>query len=307
MWLAPPPELRAEPFACLPDSLRRTGVRTAWGDANKGGPVDCFLEGPAFDAEGRLWCVDIPHGRLFTVDADGRFETMLEYDGEPNGLKHGPDGRIWLADYRNGIMAFDPATGRIEPVLERRRAERFKGPNDLTFAQDGTLYFTDQGQTGMHDPTGRVYRLTPDGRLDCLIDNAPSPNGLVLEAGDAALHVAMTRSNQIWRVPLPREGGTAKVQVFVNLFGGLSGPDGLAMDVEGNLAIAHAGLGMVFQVDRLGQPRRLIRSGAGLTTTNLAYGGEDNRDLYITESATGTILRTRLDVPGKTLPQWPGR
>jgi gluconolactonase len=46
-------------------------------------------------------------------------------------------------------------------------------------ASNGDVYFTDQGQTGLHDPTGRVYRLAPDGRLDCLIDTGISPNGLV--------------------------------------------------------------------------------------------------------------------------------
>ena len=54
-------------------------------------------------------------------------------------------------------------------MLARRNSERFKGPNDLVFARNGDLYFTDQGQTGPHDPMGRVYRLRPAGRLNCLL------------------------------------------------------------------------------------------------------------------------------------------
>lgn len=42
------------------------------------------------------------------------------------------------------------------------------------------LDFTDQGQTGMTDQTGVVYRLGPDGKLDTLLSNGISPNGLVL-------------------------------------------------------------------------------------------------------------------------------
>lgn len=70
------------------------------------------------------------------------------------------------------------------------------------------MYFTDQGQTGLHDPTGRVYRLCTDGRLDCQLANGPSPNGLVLTPDESALFVAMTGDNARclagWRTAGPR-------------------------------------------------------------------------------------------------------
>src|SRR5690606_37819119 len=103
-------------------------------------------------------------------------------------------------------------------------AEGFKGVNDLFFAANGDLYFTDQGQTGLQDPTGRLFRLRADGRLDCLLDNVPSPNGLVMNLEETALYLAVTRANAIWRVPLLRDGGTTKVGNFVQLTGGW-GPD----------------------------------------------------------------------------------
>lgn len=300
-WFAPPPEVEAEVFTRLPDRFRRPGTASAWASAQKGTPVDCFLEGPAFDAAGTLWCVDIPFGRVFRIAPDGDWTLASEYDGEPNGLRHGPDGRVWIADYRNGIMALEPGTGTVSPVLERRRGERFKGPNDLCFDADGTLYFTDQGATGLHDPSGRVFRLRPDGRLDCLLDNAPSPNGLALAPDGSALWVAMTRAGEVWRLPLPAEGGTAKAQLFCRVPGGLSGPDGLAFDEAGALHIAHAGLGRVFVIDALGLPQRIIRAPTGMTVTNLAFGGLERRDLYVTESHSGSILRVRLPNPGRLL------
>lgn len=299
IWSSPPPLAPTRVFTRLPDRFRRPGRPSPWAEANKGGPVDCFLEGPAVDAEGWLWVVDIPWGRIFRISPAGDWTLVIEYDGEPNGLAFSPAGVLHIADYRNGILRLEGSPPRIVPVLERRRSERFKGPNDLCFAADGTLYFTDQGQTGLHDPTGRVFRLCPDGRLECLIANAPSPNGLALTADESALVVAMTRDNRIWRIPLPPEGGTAKVHAFVTLSGGTSGPDGLAFDAEDNLAIAHASLGMVWQVDRHGLPRRAFRSCAGRTTTNLAYGGPDLRTLFITESETGTILAAETDIPGR--------
>ena len=75
----------------------------------------------------------------------------------------------------------------------------------------------------------------------------------------------------------------------------------MAADAEDGLAVAHVGMGCVWVFDRLGEPLYRVRSAAGLATTNCAYGGPENRSLYITESQTGTILRAELPTPGLQL------
>ncbi|MFC4352254.1 SMP-30/gluconolactonase/LRE family protein [Fodinicurvata halophila] len=91
--------------------------------------------------------------------------------------------------------------------------------------------------------------------------------------------MALTRANQVWRLPLHPDGTTSKVSAFINLSGGLAGPDGLAMNKDGGLAIAHCGLGTVWVLNRLGEPLYRVQSCEGLSTTNIAYGGSDNRQL----------------------------
>jgi len=286
-WYPQAPTLATRVHSEMPAHFRRAEV-TEWSRANKAGhPIDSFLEGPCFDEAGNLYVTDIPHGRLFCVAPDGVWSLVADYDGEPNGLARHPDGRLFIADYKNGILAFDPSDRTIAPVLTRRNGERFKGVNDLVFARNGDLYFTDQGQTGLHDPTGRVFRLRIDGRLDCLLDNGPSPNGLVLSAAEDVLFVAMTRDNAIWRLPLLGDGGTAKVGRFAS-FHGTSGPDGLAMDPAGNLLVAHASLGAVFVLGRQGEPVARIASCRGSTVTNITLGPRGG--LFITESSSGSIL-----------------
>ena len=215
MYLETPPKLMpTEVFSAMPAEFRRA-VRTEWADANRpGAPTDCFIEGPSFDADGNLYVVDIPFGRIFRIAPDKKWSLVVEYDGWPNGLKIGRDGRILVADYRNGIMELDARAGRMQHVLRSRNSESFKGCNDLHIAGNGDIYFTDQGQTGLHDPTGRVYRLKTDGRLDCLLDTGISPNGLVLDPHEAVLFVAMTRDNAVWRMPLMRDGSVSKVGRF---------------------------------------------------------------------------------------------
>jgi gluconolactonase len=290
MYLDSPPILiKTEIFSAMPDEFRRK-VRTEWADANRPGvATDSFIEGPSFDADGNLYIVDIPFGRIFKITPDAEWSLVVEYEGWPNGLKIGSDGRILVADYSHGIMELDAKGGRMKPLLTSRNSESFRGCNDLHIAKNGDIYFTDQGQTGLHDPTGRVYRLSTSGRLDCLIDTGISPNGLVLDPAEAVLFVAMTRDNAVWRMPFMKDGSVSKVGRFCTLFGP-SGPDGMTMDSAGRLFVAHASLGHVFVFAPNGELIARIKSCAGPTCTNVAIGGNNHDRLFITESATGSIL-----------------
>ncbi len=305
MSLYPPPvDIETTVFTRVPDAFADPARRSDWIDANKPGQaVPNFLEGPSFDRDGNLYVTDIPHGRIFRISPDGEWRLIADYDGWPNGLRLHRDGRIFIADYKLGIVELDPQSGRVSGVVTHNRSEGFKGVNDLVFDSQGRLWFTDQGQTGMHDPTGRVFRYDLESRrLDCLIDTCPSPNGLVFNPEETSLYVAMTRGNAIWRLPLTIDDATTKVGIFTQLAGGVSGADGLAIDVDGRLAVCDAGNGCVWVFSKWGEPVYRIRScTGGRTMTNLAYGGPDNKSLFMTESDTGHILRAELDVAGRTM------
>ena len=302
MFLLQAPEVReTEIFTQMPERFRRTGVSSDWADANRGGqPTDSFLEGPVFDAAGNLYVTDIPFGRIFRIDPRGEWEQVAEWAGEPNGMKFLNERELLVTDYRNGLMVCDIASGTVRPFLERRNSERFKGVNDLTFDSRGNLYFTDQGQTGLHDPTGRLYRLRPSGGLDLLLGNVPSPNGVALSADERALYLGVTRGNQVWRVPLLKDGGVAKVSAFFTSYGP-SGPDGLAVDQCGRVIVANPGLGVAWVLNPKAEPVLVLRSCAGASLTNVAYGGPERKTLYCTESISGSVLRVELDAPGLSL------
>ena len=300
-----PPVVEAEVFTRLPDRHRR-GDENSWGAANRPGRlVDSFLEGPCIDRQGRLYVTNIPYGQIFRIDARGGWELVAEYDGWPNGMKIGPDGHAVITDYKNGLIKLDLESGVVTPLLTHVGSEGLKGVNDLVFGPGGDIYFTDQGQTGLQDPSGRVYKLSPDGRLTRLISNGPSPNGIALDPLSESLFIAMTRANQIWRLPLLPSGLVLKVGAFVNLHGGPVGPDGIAFDASGNLFICHAGCGRVWGVDAMAIPFICIRAPAsvGAMTTNLVFGGDDMKTLFIVESGTGSILKAPAPFSGLRLPQ----
>lgn len=298
MFLLQSPEVRdLEVFTTMPAAFRRP-ERSDWADANRGGAVtDSFLEGPVFDDAGNLYVCDIPWGRVFRIDTAGAWSLVAEYDGEPNGMKFVDARTLLITDYKNGLMRIDVTTGQVTPHLQRRNSERFKGVNDLVFDSRGNLYFTDQGQTGLHDPTGRLYRLRPDGQLDLLLANVPSPNGVALSPDGKLLYLAVTRGNCVWRVPLLPDGSVAKVSQFFTSYGP-SGPDGLAVDTEGRLLVANPGLGFVWVLNTRAEPVIVLRGKSGASLTNLAFGGPGRRSVFVTDSTHGRILRADLDVAG---------
>jgi gluconolactonase len=287
---AAPPRIASYVLACLPRAMHRFNDHSP---APFGQRLGSFFEGPVFDSSGRLHLVDYPNGRIFRLTDRNEFEVAIEYDGEPNGLKFHPDGRLYIADYRHGLMAADLAAGKVEAIIERPYGERFKGINDLFIDPAGNVFFTDQGSSGLHDPTGRIFCFTAEGRLLQLLSNVPSPNGIAVSPDGRALYIAVTRGNSIWRTPLSGlEIG--KVGIFIQLSGSFSGPDGIAFDAAGNLAVAHNGLGVVWIFNRLGEPIFRVDTAAGLLTTNIAWGGKVGRTLYITESETGSILTAEI-------------
>ena len=285
-------------FTSLPAKFRKKG-RTAWSDPNRqGAAVDSFLEGPSFDRKGNLWCVDIPYGRIFRISPKGEWDLVVQYDGWPNGLKIHKDGDAYIADYKRGLLRLNTKTGAIEPILETAFSEGFKGLNDLHFADNGDLYFTDQGQSGIADPSGRVYRLRASGELQRLVTNAPSPNGITLNGKNSQVYVAITRAQQIWRLPLMAGGTPSKTGVAIQLSGGHAGPDGIEMDAEDGLIVCHLGVG-IWRFDANCLPTHLAHAGKEhRLMTNIAFKG---RTLYITDSMNGEILTAEMPVAGKKL------
>lgn len=306
MWnltFSPPQIIDAHVLTSVPAELRKP-VPSEWAHANKPGQIiDCFLEGPAFDRSGNLYLTDIPHGRIFRVSTELKWECVADYGGWPNGLAIHADGSLWIADYRRGLLRLQVDTGELSTILGHRDSESVKGLNDLTFDMAGNCYFTDQGQTGMQDPSGRVYRLRCGQQgvqsLECLVSNAPSPNGLALGQAGKVLFLAVTRANQVWRAPLPAAGSVSKVGVFQNFFG-ISGPDGMALDREGGLVVAHASLGGAFVMNARGEITHFVRSPAGHTITNVAFR-PGTSTLVLTDSSSGHVLEASLPNVGSEL------
>lgn len=285
-------------FATVPKELYWTGPDTDWLAHRPWGRPGAFLESPNFDLKGEfVYTVDIPYGRIFRTDKSGKFEIFHQYDGEPNSLRFHKDGRIFIADAKRGILILDPVSKKMDIFCNRVGMEGLFGPNDLTFAPNGDLFFTDMGQSDLVRPIGRVIHVRPDGTAKSIIEGVPGPNGLVLNHDASLLYLAVTRTNTIWHLNIRPDGSVSKSGVYLQLSGGL-GPDGMTMDSKGNLLVAHAGGACVWVFDPIGDPLYRLKSAVGKVPTNLTFSVDDPHLLYITEATSASILTCRMPDAG---------
>lgn len=260
-----------------------------------------FLEGPTFDQEGNLWMVSVETGDLHRVSADGRCVTVANTGGSPNGLKFHRDGRLFGADNRHGIFTFDPKTGETSYYVEQYYGQDLQSPNDLVFDRDGGIYFTDPGNSSLLSPNGAVYHVSsePEREITRVVNNLAFPNGIALSASQDTLYISETGTQRILAVTLASPGVARDGFTITTLNGGL-GPDGLALDSDGNLYIAHFNAGEVVVLDTWGSTIGVIGlpPEAGRQTTNVVlHGGY----LYITEAGQNEVWRVKVQKPSLRL------
>jgi gluconolactonase len=266
-------------------------------------------EGPAFDAQGRLWFVNWLSSAVLRVGADGVAREMVNTGGIPAGLAFHRDGTLYVADegaQHHGVLrlAGTPSgvpdgAGALTPWVQTFEGQPLNGANDLVFDAQGVLYFSDPWGSSLEKPIGGFYRAFPDGRLERLDGGLAFPNGVAIDPAGTAVYLAETGPNRVLRYALDRDGRVGERTVFATLEGG-PGPDGMAFDVSENLYVAHHGEGRVDVLDpngRLLEPLIV----PGRQPTNVAFGGPDRRTLVVTEVATGSLYQTTVEVPGAPL------
>lgn len=247
-----------------------------------------FPEGPAFAADGTLWCVEVKGGGLARWREGG--STCYPTGGAPNGAAIDATGRIWFCDAeQNAIRRFDPRTGELETLANRVNGRAINKPNDLAFDRSGNLIFTCPGDS-RQDPTGFVCCLSSAGAVSIIADQLFFPNGLAFTADGTELIVAETYRQRLWRGAWDsarREWCAPRV--WATGLDGAPGPDGMAFAADGTLCVAVYGAGAVMRVDAAGRVCENIPT-PGRNPTNCAFDPSGELGLVVTEAERGELL-----------------
>jgi gluconolactonase len=270
--------------------------------------VPAYCEGVVFDHDGNGY---ISHGKVITkFSLDGKHATWAE-TGSPNGHKILADGTHLVCDASHHAVLHLSADGKmLKHASEESDGQKLNGPNDLTLdTPNGGFYFSDPGDSSKDKPTGNIHYVDRDGKTHLLDKGLAYPNGIVLSADGKKLYLAESQQNRVHVYDVTGPGKVENRKVFAELPAKKEGtpqidnqPDGMCLDAAGNLYVAHYGMKQVQVLDPSGQ---LIRryDGGNVTTSNVAFGGPNMDQLFITgglgaEAGGGGLFRIDLGVKG---------
>jgi gluconolactonase len=264
-------------------------------------------EGPLWWKEsGYLLFSDIHNNRRMKYQPGAGATLFQEPTNRANGLTRDLQGRLIACEHDSRRVTRQELDGSITVVANSFQGRRLNRPNDVVVKSDGCIYFTDPWTSPaapeQWDLTfAGVYRVTPDlGTLSLLIDDFVLPNGLAFSPDESILYINDTRRGHIRAFDLLPNGMLAKHtdRVFADLRGPEPGvPDGMKVDVEGNVYCG--GAGGIWVMDKTGKKLGRIVHGAP-ATTNLAFGGDDWKTIYLT--SRNHLGSVKVKIPGVPVP-----
>ena len=255
-----------------------------------------FPEGPSF-YEGKLVFSNCYGGWIGSVSEDG-FDTLLnKYDGlvNTNGTAFDKNGNLYICDYGKGSILRLSSDGELITLTDADPAgKRYNRPNDIAISQSGMVYFTDPKSYDPKIHDGRLFRTDPNtGKSTWLIEGLQFPNGLCFSPDGKTLYIGESVNKNILQI----RQGVGLLDTLVTLPAGNQDPDGLDVDEKGNLYIAYFGGGKIYVVSPEGKMLDSLKT-PGRKPSNIEFGGEDLKTLFITECETNKVYSIRTTTPG---------
>jgi gluconolactonase len=279
-----------------------------------------WTEGPMWH-KSALWFSDLSGNKMYNLTPDGKLNVLVEkagglpsfpvgaYGGS-NAMVPNKDGSVLMMQHgmRRIVLLDDKMDVKV--FLDKYQGQQFNSPNDLVFAPDGALYFTDPPY-GFFDPAAPskdldkdprhaikfngVYRYK-DGHLTSVITDLSRPNGLAFSRDGKTFYVANSQNPPVvYKYDVRPDGTLANRQVFADFSKepGDGVPDGMKLDSLGNLWTSGPGGFHIYS------PKGELLGKIVLpeVAANLAWGDDDGKTAYFT--AATSIYKLQVKIPGQ--------
>lgn len=259
------------------------------------GTFTAGIEGPAAGPDGALYVVNLGTDGTIGRVRSGREGVVAEVfvslprGSVANGLRFHA-GVLYAADYTGHNVLRIDAAGE---VAVHAHDPRMHQPNDIAMAADGTLYASDPRWS---HGDGQLWRIDRDGSTHLLEAGMGTTNGIELSPDGRRLYVNESVQRRIWVYDVDAAGALSGKRLLIAFRD--HGLDGMRADTAGNLYVARHGAGAVAIVSPQGALLGEVRL-KGERPTNLAFGGADGRDVYVTLQDRGAIEMFRSAIPGR--------
>lgn len=251
------------------------------------------IEGPAVNSEGLLYAVNFEkEGTIGQVNIKGEASLFVELpDGSVgNGIRFDGEDNMYVADYVNHNVLFIPKGTKDISVYAHHKD--LNQPNDLAIAPNGILYASDPN---WKESTGKLWKVTKEG-FELLEENMGTTNGVEVSPDGKTLYVNESVQRRIWKYNIDASGNVSHKTLFYTFKE--HGMDGMRCDNKGNLYVCRYDAGQVVVLSPEGEQLRAITL-TGKKPTNIAFGGKDGRQCFVTMQGRGCIETFKAEHPGR--------
>jgi gluconolactonase len=237
-----------------------------------------WAEGPLWK-DGRLLFSDVGDNTLYQWSPTEKKTTpYLKPSESSNGLTLDKQGCLVFCQSGLRRIARQDTKGNITSVASSFRGKGFNAPNDVIVKSDGSIYFTDPnyGYTSNMGFRG-IYRVSTSGVVQLLDSTFDKPNGICFSPDEKRLYVNDSPKHTIYIWDVVNDSTFTNKRIFYTIPVSRD-VDGMKVDSEGNVYCAGpTGIWIIspsgLLIDKIPTP---------LHTTNLNWGDEDGKTLYIT-------------------------
>ena len=250
-----------------------------------------FTEGVTADTRGNIYFSDLEANRIYKWTADRRLLVFREQSRKSNGLAVDKGGHILACESSIGgrLVSIDP-NGAITVLAGTFEGKRFNSVNDLWVDPKGGIYFTDPRygtRRDMEQDGEHVYYLKPDRKTVIrVISDMVGPNGLIGTPDGKRLYVSDHKGKQTFVYDTNPGGTLSNKKLFAPV-----GSDGMTIDRQGNVYLTTRSVSVY---DPTG--RKIYTIDVPETPSNLCFGGQDKRTLFIT--AQTSVYKIEMEVKG---------
>ncbi len=260
-------------------------------------PVNSFTsgaEGPAVAKSGNLYAVNFQReGTIGMVTTAGVASIFIELpEGSiGNGIRFNSKGEMLIADYpKHNILKVNMANKQLSIYAHDSAMNQ---PNDIAIDSKDRLYASDPNWKAN---TGNIWRIDTNGMVTLLEKDMGTTNGIEISPDEKTLYVNESVQRKVWAYDLSNSGTISNKHLLIEFPD--FGMDGMRCDQNGDLYITRYDKGTVVKVSPQGKIIREITLN-GKKPSNLAFGGEDGRRIFVTLQDNGNIESFLADNPGR--------
>lgn len=242
-------------------------------------------EGPIWDHEKKfLYWIDIINKEIRIFDPNSGSERIIKTEQSPGTVVKGTNERLVLA-FENGFYFLDLETEKVSFIADPESDIPDNRFNDGKCDPAGRFW---AGTVGEEAGKAGLYCLDTDLSVTKKIENVTISNGIVWNVDTKKMYYIDTPTNEVWGFDYDlKTGNISKKEVVVNIPKDEGHPDGMTIDSEGMLWVAHWSGWRVSKWDpTAGKKLDEIKVPVSQVTA-CAFGGYALDELYITTARIG--------------------